>query len=137
MITSIPILPQLSGDNNRDIKTLHEYLIALSRTLTEAPTFASDASILQDDIEIGLPGLSFLEVVEPLDPMIVPGPQGIQGIQGIPGSPGLDAEEGWVEALVPGPQGPTGPTGPQGIPGFDGCDAEEIWIILRAPTVII
>lgn len=125
MITSIPPLPQLSGDDSRDIKTLYEYLITLSRTLSEAPTFASDASVQQDNIEIGSPGLSFLEAIEPLEPMIIPGPQGPQGQQGIPGSPGLDADEAEVPMPIPGLQGATGPAGPAGPIGFDGENFED------------
>lgn len=112
MITNIPPIPQLTNDNSKDVKLLHEYITRLVQTLTESPAFASDASVAQDDVSNI--GMIMFEPEQPLDPFMIQGQQGPQGIQGIQGPPGYDAEEAEVPLPIPGLRGPEGQQGPPG-----------------------
>jgi hypothetical protein len=111
MITNIPTVPQLVNDSSKDIKLLHEYVVRLVQTLTEAPAFASDASIIQDDSGVGDVSLVLFEPEPPLDPFMVQGLQGLQGIQGLQGPPGIDADEPELSMSLPGPMAITWPVG--------------------------
>lgn len=140
MLVGIPVLPQLTGVVETDIKILYSYVSSLSQTLTAAPGFAADPAVGPDSTDAAmLSGLLSVDSGESdvNEPFLVQGQQGLQGVQGLTGIPGLDGEPG--EPGEPGKsiQGPQGIPGVQGIPGLDGLDSEETWIVITAPTTIV
>ena len=124
MITGIPPVPNKTGDADKDITALYQYIQTLTQALISVPGLSSDPSIQGDNSESSFHGLDFLESELPFDSFVPPGPQGLQGLrglQGLSGAPGFDVEESeaWVVTL-PGPNGKDGAIGPQGPPGLDG-----------------
>jgi len=148
---NIPAMPQLTGDSDRDIRIVYEYVVKLVQTLTEAPGFGADVSAIQDSVTAESFDAMFFEPEPSFEALVTVGLQGVAGAQGSSGPPGLfDIEEAEVQIPPPGERGAvgatgaTGATGVQGVqgipgpPGFDGIDADEVgYIIFGAVSTII
>lgn len=137
---NLPVLPQLTGEIQRDIKALHDYLSALlfafPGSVAESMSMLSGGTV--QILQSNTTGLFLQDAEEEsVEPFLVVGRQGLQGKQGLQGPPGFDAEETEIQIPLQGPPGQQGPSGQQGMPGLDGENAEEVWYFPTAPTVII
>lgn len=125
---SLPFLPPLTGDLQRDVTALYKYLqdftLSFANSVGEAMNNGAGGTVtVVTNITTGASAPLIDSFESELEmPYMLPGPTGPRGLQGSQGPPGLDGEDG--------------PKGLQGPPGIDIDLPDDYFYILPSTTKI-